>query len=58
MEGRREYPSDRYSQLFGIQFSGEFYVNKFKQLFEELWEQALTDKTRVKAWLKEHASLD
>lgn len=58
MEGRRDYPADRYYGLFGIKFSGEAYLTAFKQLFAELWGTALSDKNKVKSWLREQVGLN
>ncbi|HEX2909466.1 MAG TPA: hypothetical protein VH186_01565 [Chloroflexia bacterium] len=59
MEGRRMYPvpADFYSYLYGIQFNGPEYVSRFKELFYELWQDAMTDKRQVQAWLKEQVGI-
>lgn len=53
MEGRREQPSDKYYQLFGLQLSGPGYISQFQQLHTRLWQTALTDKEQIKAWLRQ-----
>jgi hypothetical protein len=52
VQGMREPPFNRYLRVLSWILEGDRFVNIFKQLFEDIWNESLTDKVEVKAWLR------
>jgi hypothetical protein len=52
VQSMREPPFNRYLRVLSWILEGDRFVKTFKQLFDDIWNESLTDKTEVKAWLR------
>jgi hypothetical protein len=54
IQGMREQPFTRYMNVLSWIVEEDRFVRVFKQLFDSVWSEALTDKEQVKAWFRGH----